>query len=102
MSHNIERGQALRALALMLPLAVPVRWAIAQPAIKPLRIIIPFTPGGSTEILARAIGPRIALPGQSVLIDNKPGAGGSLDADIAAMPRRHLLKAMAATASPLA
>ena len=61
--------------------------AQAQPAAfpsKPLRVIVPFTPGGSTDILARAIAPRIALPDQTVQIDNKPGAGGSLGADIAA------------------
>ena len=67
--------------------AIALPPAQAQPAAflsKPLRVIVPFTPGGSTDILARAIAPRIALPGQTVLIDNKPGAGGSLGADIAA------------------
>ena len=38
----------------------------------------------STDILARAIGPRLAQPGQTVYIDNKPGAGGSLGADLVA------------------
>ena len=76
-----RRHLVLAMAAIALPLAQ------AQPAAflsKPLRVIVPFTPGGSTDILARAIAPRIALPGQTVLIDNKPGAGGSLGADIAA------------------
>ena len=59
-------------------------WARAQ-ASRPLRLIVPFTPGGSTDILARAIAPRLgAALGQTVLIDNKPGAGGSLGAAEAA------------------
>ena len=52
---------------------------------RPLRIIVPFTPGGSTDILARALAPKLALAlGQSVVIDNKPGAGGSVGATEAA------------------
>jgi tripartite-type tricarboxylate transporter receptor subunit TctC len=43
--------------------------------------VVPFTPGGSTDILARAIGQKLAAAmGQTVLIDNRPGAGGSLGA----------------------
>jgi tripartite-type tricarboxylate transporter receptor subunit TctC len=58
--------------------------ALAQGA-KPLRIIVPFTPGGSTDILARVLGPKLAQSlGQTVFIDNKPGAGGSLGAAEAA------------------
>jgi len=53
--------------------------------LRPLRLIVPFTPGGSTDILARAIAPRLsAALGQNVLVDNKPGAGGSLGATEAA------------------
>jgi len=59
-------------------------WIHAQ-ATKPLRLIVPFTPGGSTDILARAIAPKLgAALGQNVIVDNKPGAGGSLGAAEAA------------------
>jgi len=52
---------------------------------KPIRLIVPFTPGGTSDILARAISARLGTAmGQMVLIDNKPGAGGSLGADAAA------------------
>jgi tripartite-type tricarboxylate transporter receptor subunit TctC len=52
---------------------------------RPLRLIVPFTPGGSTDILARAIAPKLAVAlGQNVIVDNKPGAGGSLGAAEAA------------------
>ncbi|MFN3569176.1 MAG: Bug family tripartite tricarboxylate transporter substrate binding protein [Polaromonas sp.] len=50
--------------------------------VKPIRLVVPFTPGGSTDILARAIGLELTRAwGQAVVIDNVPGAGGSLGAD---------------------
>lgn len=49
---------------------------------RPIRLVVPFTPGGSTDILARAMGLELARAwGQPVIIDNVPGAGGSLGAD---------------------
>jgi len=52
---------------------------------KPIRMIVPFTPGGSTDILARAIGQELTKAwGQSVVIENIAGAGGSIGADKAA------------------
>lgn len=47
-----------------------------------MRLVVPFTPGGSTDILARALGPHLSsAPEVSVIIDNKPGAGGSIGAE---------------------
>ena len=52
---------------------------------RPLRFIVPFPPGGSTDIYARIIGPPLAdALHQQVEIDNRPGAGGALGADLAA------------------
>jgi tripartite-type tricarboxylate transporter receptor subunit TctC len=66
------------AAALLGATALPARAAWPERAV---RIVVPFTPGGSTDILARAIGERLqdAL-GQPFVIENRPGAGGSIGA----------------------
>jgi len=52
---------------------------------KPVRMIVPFTPAGATDLLARLVGERLgARLGQSVIIDNRAGAGGNVGAEIAA------------------
>ena len=52
---------------------------------KPVRMIIPFSPGGGSDVLARFIGPRLAdRLGQPVVIDNRPAASGVVGADLVA------------------
>jgi tripartite-type tricarboxylate transporter receptor subunit TctC len=56
--------------------------AAPQYPVRPIKIIVPFTPGGSTDILARAIGKELNLTlGQPVVIENIAGAGGAIGAE---------------------
>ena len=71
-------------LAFLLILASAAAHAQGYPA-KPLKLIIPFPPGGSNDVIGRAIGAQLAERlGQGVVIDNRGGAGGVIGIDAAA------------------
>ncbi len=71
------------AIACLL-LAAGQAWAQAWPA-KPVSVVVTFSPGGSSDIVARLIsGPLQAKLGQPVIVDNRPGAGGTIGAAIVA------------------
>eukprot|EP01137_Pigoraptor_chileana_P004566 Opistho-2@46375 len=65
-------------------MSAPLSMAQAWPA-RPIRLVVPFPPGGLIDNMARLIGGRLAQElGQPVVIENKPGAGGNLGAAEAA------------------
>ena len=74
------------ALALVTAATAATLPAAAQPyPSRPIRIIVPFAPGGPADLLARTLGQKMQESwGQSVVADNKPGAGGNLGMDLAA------------------
>ncbi len=81
----MKRTFLVRTAAALLALALPaVAGAQAWPA-KPLKIIVPYSPGGTTDLLARLVGAELAKRlGQAVVVDNKPGANGMIGSDLVA------------------
>ena len=79
-----RRLLALLAGLAVAPIANQVMAQTAWPA-KAVRIVVPFAPGGTTDILARAVAPELSKAfGQSFIVDNRGGAGGNLGADLVA------------------
>jgi tripartite-type tricarboxylate transporter receptor subunit TctC len=76
-----RRLALLTAIALAAALPLP---AAAQAAAKPIRLIVPYPPGGPLDIAARALADKVKDSLGTVVVENRPGAGGNLGADLAA------------------
>jgi tripartite-type tricarboxylate transporter receptor subunit TctC len=67
-----------KVLVFLVVLFTGTAWAQTYPS-KPIKIIVPFTPGSATDVMARIVGERLnAAWGQPVVVENKPGAGGTI------------------------
>jgi tripartite-type tricarboxylate transporter receptor subunit TctC len=81
MTPRAACGWALLAFALVLP---GLASGQDYPA-RPIRLVVPYTPGTGIDIIARTVGPRLTERwGQPVVVENRPGASGNIGADIVA------------------
>jgi tripartite-type tricarboxylate transporter receptor subunit TctC len=81
--HRPPRALRIALAALLLACVAPVL-AQLYPS-RPLRLVVPFTPAGATDVLARIVGEELSRRlGQPVVVENRPGAGGNLGAQVVA------------------
>ena len=85
MKRNTVPALCLGLMALLaLPAATLAQSAAPYPS-KPIRLIVPYAPGGATDIIGRAAAQELTrLMGQSVTVENRPGAGGNVGAEAVA------------------
>ncbi|CAG2141212.1 Bug family tripartite tricarboxylate transporter substrate binding protein [Cupriavidus plantarum] len=85
MQQPRRRAIALLLSSAVLPFAFPAAHAADPYPTKPIRLVVPFAAGGTTDILARAVSAELSkVAGWNVVVDNRPGAGGNIGADMVA------------------
>lgn len=89
LSFQVNKSNRRAAISVMASTALlvlaNVGWAQSAWPAKPVKIVVPFAPGGTTDILARAVAPELSRAfGQTFFVENRAGAGGNLGADVVA------------------
>lgn len=80
----MKHASACALAAIVFAAAAQVQGAQSYPE-RPIRMLVPFAPGGNVDITARAIAPALGQAlGQQVIVDNRPGAGGTIATDLVA------------------
>ncbi|WP_258128200.1 hypothetical protein [Achromobacter anxifer] len=74
------------AASLACGIAGAVQAADAYPA-RPVQIVVPFSPGGAVDVLSRQLAQRLEPRGYTMVVENKPGAGGNIAASMVPPPR---------------
>lgn len=81
---SLKRLLSLAVCGLALPMSAPLQAQSAWPT-KQVRMIVPFSPGGSTDVVARMLAQRLSDKwGQTVVVENRTGAGGNIGSDVVA------------------
>src|SRR5690606_35678044 len=83
MKHTLKAIAAAFAVTLSVTASAPA--AADNFPSKPIKIVAPFAPGGVADVLARLVGDKMSQSmGVPVIVDNRPGAGGNIGADVVA------------------
>jgi len=97
--HLVIRSACAFAVAVLVLAASFATHAADYPS-QTIKIVVPFPPGGGVDVVARVIAPRLGeLLGQSVIIENRGGAGGSVGATFVAQAPRDGYTLLMGTAS---
>lgn len=94
----------IRSIPALVALTVAPLFAAAQPAwpAKPITLVSPYAPGGTTDLLARLLASKLqAVLGQTVIVENKGGAGGNIGTDYVAKSKPDGYTFLVASSGPL-